>query len=75
MIIYDVPVEPESYVHRIGRTGRAGEDGQSYMLVCHEETSMLKSIHKLIDKPIPIDTNQPYHVSIDLHGNYPQFKQ
>lgn len=75
VIIHDVPVEPESYVHRIGRTGRAGESGQSFMMVCHEETSMLKAIFKLIGKKIPIDTNQPLHVDIDLNGNYPQYRQ
>ncbi len=75
VIIHDVPNEPESYVHRIGRTWRAGESGQSFTMLCHEETKLLNAVLKLIGKPIPIDTNQPFHVDIDLKWNYPQLKQ
>ncbi len=75
VIIYDVPVEAESYVHRIGRTGRAGETGQSFMMVCHEETKMLKDVLKLIGREISIDKNHQHHVDIDMNGNYPQYKQ
>ncbi len=75
VIIYDVPNEPESYVHRIGRTWRAWENGKAYTMLCHEETKILNDVIKLIGKKIPIDTNQPFHVEIDLQWNYPQLKQ
>ncbi len=50
---YDLPNEPESYVHRIGRTGRAGLDGTAVSFCCIDEMKELKQIEKLIGKTIP----------------------
>lgn len=50
---YDLPNEPESYVHRIGRTGRAGLDGTAISFCCIDEMKELKQIEKLIGKAIP----------------------
>lgn len=61
VIIYDVPLEAESYVHRIGRTGRAGMTGEAIMFCESEELKYLRPIIKLIDKPIPHITDHPYH--------------
>ena len=47
VINYELPNIPEDYVHRIGRTGRAGANGVALSLVCAEETSYLASIEKL----------------------------
>ncbi|MBA5729802.1 DEAD/DEAH box helicase [Aerococcaceae bacterium INB8] len=47
---YDIPQDPESYVHRIGRTGRAGKDGMSLSFVTHNEMSYLKTIENLTRK-------------------------
>jgi ATP-dependent RNA helicase RhlE len=47
---------PEDYVHRIGRTGRAGEDGVALSLVCQEEQSLLLAIEKLLKYAIPRQT-------------------
>lgn len=50
---YDLPNEPESYVHRIGRTGRAGLDGTAISFCCIDEMKELKQIEKLTGKTIP----------------------
>lgn len=44
---YDIPQDPESYVHRIGRTGRAGKEGMSITFVTHNEMAYLKTIEQL----------------------------
>jgi len=48
VVNYELPNVPEDYVHRIGRTGRAGASGQAISLVCSEETEYLKEIEKLL---------------------------
>lgn len=53
VINYDIPDDPENYVHRIGRTGRMGKDGTAYMFVCPDQGEPLTSIENLINKPIP----------------------
>jgi len=53
VVNYDLPQVPEDYVHRIGRTGRAGEDGIAISLVCPEEHSLLQAIEKLLKYSIP----------------------
>ncbi len=49
---FDVPVSPEDYVHRIGRTGRAGREGFAAMLVTPDDVVALKSIEKLVNSKI-----------------------
>ena len=49
---YDLPNEPEAYVHRIGRTGRAGRDGIAISFCCIDEMKELKQIEKLIGKTL-----------------------
>ncbi|MDO8301332.1 DEAD/DEAH box helicase [Lacisediminimonas sp.] len=53
VVNYDLPNVPEDYVHRIGRTGRAGATGEAVSLVCVDEHIMLKGIEKLIRQSIP----------------------
>ena len=53
VVNYDLPQVPEDYVHRIGRTGRAGEDGVAISLVSREEQSLLLAIEKLLGYAIP----------------------
>jgi ATP-dependent RNA helicase RhlE len=50
VINYELPNVPEDYVHRIGRTGRAGMEGEAISLVCHDERSNLRDIEKLIKR-------------------------
>jgi ATP-dependent RNA helicase RhlE len=53
VVNYDLPNVPEDYVHRIGRTGRAGATGEAVSLVCVDELDMLKDIEKLIKRTLP----------------------
>ena len=53
VINYDVPIHPEDYVHRIGRTGRAGRAGKAFTIATSMEDKALRSIERLIGKPIP----------------------
>ena len=52
VVNYDLPNVPEDYVHRIGRTGRAGARGQAISLVCVDEHAFLRDIERLLRKPI-----------------------
>ncbi len=52
VVNYELPNIAEDYVHRIGRTGRAGNEGEAISLVCVDEDALLKGIQKLIKRPI-----------------------
>jgi len=60
VINYDIPNEPESYVHRIGRSGRAGEEGTSISISEPEENAYVKDIEKLIGLKIPVIKDNPF---------------
>lgn len=60
VINYELPNIPETYVHRIGRTGRAGANGIAFSFCDAEEIAYLKDIHKLIAKDIPVNESHPY---------------
>jgi len=60
VINYDLPNEPETYVHRIGRTGRAGELGTALSFCDIEEREYLWDICKLIKQELPMVTDHPY---------------
>jgi ATP-dependent RNA helicase RhlE len=62
VINYDIPNVPETYVHRIGRTGRAGASGKSISFCDAEEKAYLKDIEKLIGLKIPVNTNHPWPI-------------
>jgi ATP-dependent RNA helicase RhlE len=53
VVNYELPMVPEDYIHRIGRTGRAGTDGQAISLVCVDETPLLRDIQSLLRRTIP----------------------
>jgi ATP-dependent RNA helicase RhlE len=53
VINYDVPQQPEDYVHRIGRTGRAAETGDAYTFMSPDEIAMVRTIERLIGQQIP----------------------
>src|SRR5688572_9529684 len=63
VINFELPNVPETYVHRIGRTGRAGAKGTSLSFCDQEEKEYLRDIHKLIQKTIPVVEDQPYHMT------------
>ncbi len=62
VINYDLPNEPESYVHRIGRTARAGNDGVAISFCAPQEKSFLRDIERLIRKTVPVQDPGSYGV-------------
>jgi ATP-dependent RNA helicase RhlE len=60
VINYEIPNIPETYVHRIGRTGRAGADGIAFSFCDTEERAYIRDIHKLITKAIPVVHDHPF---------------
>lgn len=69
VINYELPNEPESYVHRIGRTARAGADGTAISLCELEEVAYLRDIEKSIRQQVPVVGDHPWHCeqTCDLH--------
>jgi ATP-dependent RNA helicase RhlE len=61
VINFDLPNEPESYVHRIGRTARAGATGIAISFCDHEERAYLRDIEKIIRQRVPVNEEHPYH--------------
>ncbi len=53
VINYDVPQQPEDYVHRIGRTGRAAQSGDAFTFMSTDEIAMVRTIERMLGKPIP----------------------
>ena len=60
VVNYELPNVPEDYVHRIGRTGRAGQTGLAVSLVSPEETSELKAVERLLKKKLTVKTAPGY---------------
>ncbi len=56
VVNYELPMVANDYVHRIGRTGRAGVQGDAISLVCVDEAPMLRDIERLLGAPIPSET-------------------
>jgi ATP-dependent RNA helicase RhlE len=63
VINFDLPNEPESYVHRIGRTARAGAGGIAISFCDHEERGYLRDIEKIIRQSVPVIEDHPYHAA------------
>jgi len=61
VINYDLPNVPETYVHRIGRTGRAQEIGESVSFCLNTEKKYLGDIQKLINQKIPVISDHPFN--------------
>ena len=71
VVNFDLPNVPEDYVHRIGRTGRAGKEGQALSLVCAEESRMLRDIEKLIRKSVERRTVSGFEPLEELNVAHP----
>jgi ATP-dependent RNA helicase RhlE len=54
VVNFEIPFDPEDYVHRIGRTGRAGKEGIAISLVSFEEEEQLKGINRLLKRDLPV---------------------
>jgi ATP-dependent RNA helicase RhlE len=75
VINYNLPEDPESYVHRIGRTARAGREGVAISLCEAVEVKLLRNIEKFIKIKIPVESNHEFHVvhsaaTINFEENY-----
>ncbi len=68
VINYDLSNEPETYVHRIGRTGRAGNSWLAITFCDQEEYFFLKDVQKLIGKQIEVETEHPFVLEIDKNA-------
>ena len=68
VINYDLPVEPEAYVHRIGRTGRAGATGIAVSFCDSSERAALRAIERLVRQTIRVDVDHPFHSAAGAAG-------
>ncbi len=60
VINFDLPMEPENYVHRVGRTGRAGADGIAISICEPRERNLLRNIEQVIEQKVRIDDDHPF---------------
>ena len=67
VINFDIPNIPETYIHRIGRTGRAGKSGIAFSFCSPDENAYIKLIETLIEKPIKIIDEHPYPIAKPKH--------
>ena len=75
VINFEIPNIPETYVHRIGRTGRAGLSGVAWSFVDKEERPYLKDIQKLIKMDIPVEENHAYLPGTVIEGLPPDVQE
>lgn len=66
VVNYNLPEDPRNYIHRIGRTARAGKAGTAISFVVENDVVLLKSIEKNISKKIPVEYSQPFHKEFKL---------
>jgi ATP-dependent RNA helicase RhlE len=78
VVNYDVSMDPESYVHRIGRTARAGASGVAISFCDRAERGQLRAIERLIGRPIPVCDEHPEYPKVSAapaaQVRHPQFK-
>lgn len=74
VINYDMPSTPDTYIHRIGRTGRAENSGEAYTLITDEDRQMVRAIHGVMGMPVEQRTltDFNYHVPMANAGNQPR---
>ena len=72
VINFDLPQVPEDYVHRIGRTGRAGARGNAISLVSMEEHKQLRDIERVIKKSIPVADTAEFRSLLSSHEKHNQ---
>ncbi|KAF0094871.1 MAG: ATP-dependent RNA helicase RhlE [Puniceicoccaceae bacterium 5H] len=61
VVNYDLPMEADAYVHRIGRTARAGESGRAVSFCTKDEIDLLRAVQRLIKQDVPVDESHAYH--------------
>ena len=75
VVNYELPDTPENYIHRIGRTGRAGANGKAISLVCPEENYELHGIHRLLKREIPVEYIEGFDAQLLTTAGQPARKQ
>ncbi|NIA08958.1 MAG: DEAD/DEAH box helicase [Nitrospiraceae bacterium] len=75
VINYDLPMEAETYVHRIGRTARAGAKGNAISFCSAEDRACLRQIERLLGEPIHVNREQPYHCEEAFRSTAPMPKK
>ena len=71
VVNFDLPNVAEDYVHRIGRTGRAGNEGRAISLICDDEIHLLRGIERLLEQPLSHDVVPGYEPSFSLENKKP----
>ena len=71
VVNFDLPEEPESYVHRIGRTARAGAAGQAIAFCDSSEMPLLRAVERLTRQTIPIEKNHPFPATFAMRDSAP----
>ncbi len=71
VINYDLPMEAETYVHRIGRTARAGAGGDAISFCCAEDRAYLRAIENLLGNPVPAEMEHEFHSDEAFHSKLP----
>ncbi len=61
VINFDMPLEVETYIHRVGRTARAGKKGLAMTLCAPSERDLLENVENFIKRKLPLETDHPYH--------------
>ena len=72
VVNFELPDTPENYIHRIGRTGRAGANGKAISLVCPEDNYELHAINKLLKRELPIELITGFDAKILLTAGKPK---
>ncbi|MGB0743614.1 MAG: DEAD/DEAH box helicase [Opitutales bacterium] len=69
VVNFDLPMEADAYVHRIGRTARAGKSGHAVSFCSLDEVALLRDVEKLIKRQVPVDTDHEHHdaSAMELH--------
>jgi ATP-dependent RNA helicase RhlE len=72
VVNYELPFEPQDYIHRIGRTGRAGASGTAISLVSPEEVDELRAVQRLLRKSIPCEVVEEFLPDPDRQSEPPE---
>jgi ATP-dependent RNA helicase RhlE len=69
VVNYDMPDSTDAYTHRIGRTGRVGKAGDAFTLVAGEDTAMVRSLERLLNRPLERRTLQGFDYAKPVPDN------
>jgi ATP-dependent RNA helicase RhlE len=75
VVNFDLPNEPETYVHRIGRTARAGAEGKAVSFCDHEEKKLLKDIERFTGLAIPVELKHPFPLKAGGSAQTPETRE